>query len=74
MNTGTHAQIRLQVRLLDYTTNRVLAARAFDAVSPAATTDAAGALGALQVALKRIGPELVEWTLREGEAIHAKKG
>jgi cholesterol transport system auxiliary component len=74
MNTGTHAQIRLQVRLLDYTTNRVLAARAFDAESPAATTDAAAAYGAVQDALNRIVPDLVEWTLREGEAIHAKKG
>jgi cholesterol transport system auxiliary component len=74
MNTGTHAQIRLQVRLLDYTTNRVLAARTFDAQAPAATTDAAAAFGAFQDALNRIVPELVEWTLREGEAIHAKKG
>jgi cholesterol transport system auxiliary component len=74
MNAGTHAEIRLQVRLLDYTTNRVLAARTFDAQAPAATTDAAAAFGAFQDALNRIVPELVEWTLREGEAMHAKKG
>lgn len=74
MDGGTHAAIRLQLRLLDYTTNRVLAARAFDAQAPAATTDAAAAFGAFQDALNRIVPELVEWTLREGEAMRKSKG
>lgn len=72
MDGGTHAAIRLQVRLLDYTTSRVLAARAFEATSPAASTDAAAAFGAFQEALNRIVPELVEWTLHEGEAQHGK--
>ena len=74
MNGGTHAAIRLQVRLLDYTSNRVLAARAFDAEAPAATSDAAAAFAAFQDALNRIVPELVEWTLLEGESVHASKG
>jgi cholesterol transport system auxiliary component len=74
MEGGKHAAIRLQLRLLDYTTNRVLAARAFDAQAPAATTDAAAAFGAFQDALNRIVPELVEWTLREGEAMRKSKG
>jgi cholesterol transport system auxiliary component len=72
MNGGTHAAIRLQTRLLDYTTNRVLAARAFEVEAPAATADAAAAFGAFQDALNRIVPELVEWTLREGEAQRGK--
>ena len=73
MNPATHAQIRLQVRLLDYTSNRVLAAQMFSAEAPAVGSDAGAAFGAFQEALNRVVPELVEWTLREGEAVHAVK-
>jgi cholesterol transport system auxiliary component len=73
MNGGTHAAIRLQVRLLDYTSNRVLSAQAFEAEAPAATAEAAAAFGAFQDALDRIVPELVDWTLREGDTAHGKK-
>jgi cholesterol transport system auxiliary component len=74
MGGGAHAVVRLQARLLDYTTNRVLATRAFEAEAPAASSDAATAFGAFQDAINRIVPELVEWTLREGEANYAMKG
>jgi cholesterol transport system auxiliary component len=72
VNGGAHAQIRLQVRLLDYTSNRVLAAQAFTAEAPAASSDAASAFAAFQAALDRIVPELVDWTLREGDAARTK--
>lgn len=70
---GTRAVIRLQARLLDYTTNRVLAAQAFSAQAPAQGSDAAAAFAAFESALNQLLPALVEWTLREGEAMHAKK-
>jgi cholesterol transport system auxiliary component len=73
VNPATHAQIRLQVRLLDYTSNRVLAGQMFSAEAPAAGRDAAAAFAGFQDALNRIVPELVDWTLRQGEAAHAAK-
>jgi cholesterol transport system auxiliary component len=69
-----HAVIRFQARLLDYTTNRVLASQAFAADAPASTADAAGAFVAFEAALDTIVPQLVDWTLREGERRHAERG
>lgn len=68
---GTRAVIRLQARLLDYTTNRVLAAQALSAEAPAQGSDAAAAFAAFEAALNQLVPGLVAWTLREGEAMHA---
>jgi len=68
---GARAVIHLQARLLDYTTNRVLAARAFEARAPAAGSDAAAAFGAFEAALGELVPQLVDWTLTQGEAAHA---
>ncbi|MDR2012360.1 MAG: ABC-type transport auxiliary lipoprotein family protein [Rhodanobacter sp.] len=67
-----HAAIRFQASLLDYATNRVLATRAFAADVPATSTNAASAFAAFQTALGTIVPEVVDWTLREGETAHAK--
>jgi cholesterol transport system auxiliary component len=66
------AAIRFQARLLDYTSNRVLAAHAFSAESPAAGSDAASAFSAFEAALNAVVPELVDWTLREGSAARGK--
>lgn len=66
------AAIRFQARLLDYTSNRVLASRAFTAESPSAGADAASAFVAFETALNTIVPELVDWTLREGAAAQGK--
>ncbi|HEU4662404.1 MAG TPA: ABC-type transport auxiliary lipoprotein family protein [Dokdonella sp.] len=73
MNGAAHAVIRLQARLLDYTSNRVLATQAFSAEAPAAGHDAAAAFAAFETALNQLVPQLVDWTLREGEAAHAAK-
>lgn len=70
---GTHAVIRLQARLLDYTTNRVLAAQAFDVAAPADSSDATAAFAAFETALNQLVPQVVDWALREGEA-GKKKG
>lgn len=73
MNPAPHAQLRLQVRLLDYTSNRVLAAHAFSAEAPAQGSDAAAAFAAFEAALNQLVPQLVDWSLREGETAHAAK-
>lgn len=67
------AAVRLQARLLDYTSNRVLAARAFAAEEPAAGTDAASAFPAFQRALDQALSALVDWTLASGEAAEAAR-
>ena len=68
---GPSAVVRFQARLLDYTSNRVLAARGFEARQPAAGTDAAQAILAFQAALDQAVSEVVDWTLREGSRAHA---
>lgn len=65
------AAVRFQARLLDYTSNRVLAARSFSAEEAASGADARGAFAAFQQALNRSVAELVDWTLASGEADHA---
>jgi cholesterol transport system auxiliary component len=73
MRSGApHAVVRFQAQLRDYASNRVLAARAFEAEAPAAGQDAASAFAAFETALNRIVPDLVAWTLREGEAAFAR--
>lgn len=62
------AAVRFHARLLDYTSNRVLAARAFSAQTPASGKDAASAFTAFEAALDQIIPGLVDWTLQEGNA------
>jgi cholesterol transport system auxiliary component len=65
------ATIRFQARLLDYTSNRVLATHAFEAQSLSAGADAASAFVAFEAALNTIVPALVDWTLHEGSTAHA---
>jgi cholesterol transport system auxiliary component len=66
------AAIRFQANLLDYSSNRVLATQSFNAVAPAAAADAANAFSAFQTAINTVVPQLVDWTLREGSAVHGK--
>lgn len=65
------AAVRFQARLLDYTSNRVIAARSFSAEEAASGADARGAFAAFQQALNVSVAELVDWTLASGEADHA---
>jgi cholesterol transport system auxiliary component len=61
------AVIRLNARLGDSSLNRVAAARAFEADAPVAGTTAADAAAAIEQAINRLLPEIVGWTLDEGE-------
>ena len=65
------ATIRFQARLLDYTSNRVLAAQAFAAQAPVAGSDAASAFAGFQTALNEVIPQVVDWTLNEGSRARA---
>lgn len=65
------AAIRFQANLLDYSSNRVLATHEFAAEAPAAGKDSASAFVAFQAALDTIIPELIDWTLVEGNVAHA---
>jgi cholesterol transport system auxiliary component len=68
LDGGAHAMIRFQARLSDYSSNRVLATRAFEARAAAPSSDAAGAFVAFQAALGEVVPALVDWTLARGDA------
>lgn len=71
-NGQPQAAVRFQARLLDYTTNRVLAAQSFDAQTPAAGKDAASAFVAFEAAINEAIPKLVDWTLRKGNEAQAR--
>lgn len=70
---GTRAAIRLQARLFDLQSNRILATHAFAATAPAAGSDAAGAVAAFDDALADLLPALVDWTIATGNAAHARE-
>lgn len=67
-----HAAIRFQARLLDYSTNRVLAAQAFAADSPFVAKDPTSAFAAFEATVNQVVTQLVDWTLREGNAARQK--
>lgn len=63
---GPHAVIRLQARLLDYRSSRVLATRAFAADTPFAAKDTAAAFAAFESTVGEVVSALVDWTLEAG--------
>jgi cholesterol transport system auxiliary component len=67
-----HAVIRLNVKLVDESQNRVAAARSFEADAPVAGAQAGDAAAALEQALNRLLPDIVGWTLDQGQAVWTK--
>lgn len=67
------AVLRLQARLFDYASNRVVATQAFAQETPAAGADAANAFAAFEATLNAVIPQLIDWTLREGNAARTRK-
>ena len=65
---GPHAIIALQARLLDYRTSRVVAAQAFAADTPFASSDTTAAFGAFEASVGKVIDALVPWTLAAGTA------
>ncbi len=68
-----HAIVRLNAKLTDATTNRIATSRAFEADAPVGGTDAGAASAAIETALNTMLPEIVGWTLEQGQAIWSRK-
>lgn len=66
------ATIELAAKLLDSHDQRVVAARTFRQAQPADGTDIERVVEAFERALGELATELVDWTLRSGEAAHAQ--
>lgn len=56
------AKVTLHARLLGFADNRIVAARTFEATSPAAAQDAASASMAIETALATLLPQVRDWT------------
>jgi cholesterol transport system auxiliary component len=67
-DASPHAVIRLNAKLTDTSTNRIVASRAFEADAPVAGTRAADAAAAFGQALNELLPKIVDWTLGEGSS------
>lgn len=65
---SAQAVIRLTAKLFDHRSNRIVASRTFESLAPAATSDIANAVQAFEKALEHLLPELVTWTLEQGQA------
>lgn len=65
MGGASRAALRLQARLIDTRSNRVLDARSFAAEAPGPGDTAAAALPAFERALGELIPQLVAWSLCE---------
>ena len=63
-----HAVIRLNAKLTDFSINRIRAARTFEVDTPVAGAQAADAAGAFEQALGQLLPQIVDWTLEQGQA------
>ena len=60
-------EVSIHARLVDPRSRRILARRAFDADIPTTSNQIADIVAGFDAALEQINPELIEWTLREGE-------
>jgi cholesterol transport system auxiliary component len=65
---SAHAAIRLTAKLFDHRDNRIVAMRTFNEETPAADSGVTSAVGAFEQALNRLLPQIVDWTLQQGEA------
>jgi cholesterol transport system auxiliary component len=66
---GVIAEIEIHARLIDPRNRRIHARRVLRAEAPAGDNRAASAVAAFDDAFSRLNPELVEWTLREGQTL-----
>ena len=66
------AVIRLNAKLTDFSVNRIRAAHMFEVAAPVAGAQAADAAVAFENALGQLLPQMVEWTLDQGQQEWAK--
>jgi cholesterol transport system auxiliary component len=64
--SSARAVIRLQAKLFDHRSNRIVAMRAFEATAPAVSSAAGDAVAAFETALSELMPRLVDWTIEAG--------
>ncbi|MGA9343152.1 MAG: ABC-type transport auxiliary lipoprotein family protein [Rhodanobacteraceae bacterium] len=67
-----HAVVQLTAKLVDYTSNRVLAVHAFAADVPVGGRGAGDAASGIGQALNQILPKVVAWTLAQGNSAWAR--
>lgn len=67
------ATIRLNVRLTDFSENRIAAARSFQADAPVSGAAPGEAAAAFEQALATLLPQIVDWTLEQGQACWAAR-
>ena len=67
-----HVLIRLNAKLVDESLNRVAASRTFEVDTPVAGATAADAAAAFEQALNELLPEIVGWTLEQGQSVWSK--
>lgn len=65
---SARAAIRLTARLFDRRSNRIVASQSFSTEAPAASSDVASAADAFTTALDQLMPEIVDWTIEQGQA------
>ena len=69
--TSARAVIRLQAKLFDHRSNRIVATRTFEAIAPAASSAASDAVAAFDDALAKLLTDLVDWTMDAGNTARA---
>ncbi|HEY6984479.1 MAG TPA: ABC-type transport auxiliary lipoprotein family protein [Rhodanobacteraceae bacterium] len=65
---SAHATIRLNARLTDFSANRIAAAHSFQADAPVSGAQPGEAAAAFEQALATLLPQIVDWTLEQGQA------
>lgn len=66
------AVVRLYAKLTDFSVNRIAAAKMFEADAPVGGATAADASVAFGAALNELLPQIVDWTLEQGQAGRAR--
>ena len=67
-----HAVIRFTAKLTDFSVNRIRASRTFEADAPVGGALAGDAAAAFEQALATVLPQVIDWTLEQGEASWGK--
>jgi len=63
-----HAVIRFTAKLTDFSVNRIRATRTFEADAPVGGADARDAAAAIEQVLGILLPQVIDWTIEQGQA------
>lgn len=73
-NGLAHAVIRLDARLVDTESRRILASRSFSTHRASSDNEVASVVQAFGTAADRIGVEIADWIITQGNALTGEKG